>query len=230
MACADGHQIPRETDGFRYRPPTPALVGVSGHYLKQWEPDWLKSVIARVDASPACRATKPDNSVVRPRRLDRRLSPDVIAEMVEGYRGGVSTNRLCERYGLSKGGLLKILQEHGVQMRNQPMTEEEIDWIRCTVARAGAGTRPRRPSSWRIRRAPSVDILVAVGKSTLRPRRRSDSGSSADAATDPRGPVIPSCLNRLGQVSSDCRAVPWRAATSPIGEPPITSHTATRAC
>ncbi|WP_278265267.1 hypothetical protein [Nocardia sp. AG03] len=38
------------------------------------------------------------------------------------------TTLLCERYGLSRGGLLKILQEHGVQMRNQPMTEAEIEW------------------------------------------------------------------------------------------------------
>ncbi|MEU2031106.1 helix-turn-helix domain-containing protein [Nocardia amamiensis] len=47
--------------------------------------------------------------------------------MVDAYRSGLSTNRLCEQYGLSKGGLLKILQEHGVKMRNQPMTGEEID-------------------------------------------------------------------------------------------------------
>ncbi|MEU2257714.1 helix-turn-helix domain-containing protein [Nocardia xishanensis] len=66
--------------------------------------------------------------MVRPRRLDRRLCAATIAEVVEGYEGGSSTNLLCERYGLSKGGRLKILQEHGVQMRNQPMTDEEIDW------------------------------------------------------------------------------------------------------
>ncbi|MGF0319219.1 helix-turn-helix domain-containing protein [Nocardia fluminea] len=96
--------------------------------MKQWEPDWLKTVIAKVDASPARRATKPDSSVVQPRRLDRRLSAATVADVVEGYRKGSSTNQLCERYGLSKGGLLKILGEHGVQMRNQPMTEEEIDW------------------------------------------------------------------------------------------------------
>lgn len=64
---------------------------------------------------------------MKPRRLDRRLSAATIAEVVEGYQEGSSTNQLCERHGLSKGGLLKILQEHGVQMRNQPMTEEEID-------------------------------------------------------------------------------------------------------
>ncbi|MBF6189488.1 MULTISPECIES: helix-turn-helix domain-containing protein [Nocardia] len=48
--------------------------------------------------------------------------------MVDAYRSGTSTNTLCEQHGLSKGWLLKILQEHGVQMRYQPMTEEEIKW------------------------------------------------------------------------------------------------------
>ncbi|WP_264767001.1 helix-turn-helix domain-containing protein [Nocardia aurantia] len=104
-----------------------AMVGVTGRYLKQWEPDWLRKVIAKIDAAPARRPSSTGSSTVRPRRLDRRLSPTTIAEMVNAYRGGTSTNQLCERYGLSKGGLLKILQEHGVQMRNQPMTEEEID-------------------------------------------------------------------------------------------------------
>jgi len=49
-------------------------VGVSGRYLKQWEPDWLKTVIAKIQAAPARRPGKTDGSTVRPRRLDRRLS------------------------------------------------------------------------------------------------------------------------------------------------------------
>ncbi|MBF6228800.1 helix-turn-helix domain-containing protein [Nocardia abscessus] len=84
-------------------------------------------MIARIDAAPARRPRKTDSSTVRPRRLDRRLSPNTISELVDAYRSGTSTNTLCEQHGLSKGGLLKILQEHGVQMRNQPMTGEEID-------------------------------------------------------------------------------------------------------
>lgn len=96
--------------------------------MKQWEPDWLKTVIAKVNAAPTRRHATADGSVVRPRRLDRRLSPATIAELVDAYRSGTSTTKLCERHGLSKGGLLKLLQDHGVQMRNQPMTEEEIDW------------------------------------------------------------------------------------------------------
>lgn len=103
-------------------------VGASGRYWKQWEPDWLGKVIAKIDAAPARRPSSAGISTVRPRRLDRRLSPTTIAELVDAYRAGASTNQLCKRHGLSKAVLLKILQEHGVEMRNQPMTEEEIDW------------------------------------------------------------------------------------------------------
>ncbi|WP_067475233.1 hypothetical protein [Nocardia amamiensis] len=96
--------------------------------MKQWEPDWLRRVIARIEAAPTRRLVTADTKTVQPRRLDRRLSPATIEELVDAYRRGTSTNQLCERYQMSKGGLLKILQEHGVQMRYQPMTEEEIDW------------------------------------------------------------------------------------------------------
>ncbi|MGV9738457.1 hypothetical protein [Nocardia farcinica] len=96
--------------------------------MKQWEPNWLGNVIQKIDAAPPRRPAKTDSSTVSPRRLDRRLSAATIAEVVDAYRCGASTNQLCERYGLSKGGLLKILGEHGVEMRNQPMTEDEIDW------------------------------------------------------------------------------------------------------
>ncbi|MGQ4615182.1 helix-turn-helix domain-containing protein [Nocardia sp. R7R-8] len=88
----------------------------------------MKTVIAKVDAAPTRRNSTAGSSAVKPRRLDRRLSAAIIAEVVEGYRSGASTNALCEQYELSKGGLLSILREHGVEMRNQPMTEEEIDW------------------------------------------------------------------------------------------------------
>lgn len=85
-------------------------------------------MVARIEAAPPRRPTKTNTEVVQARRLDRRLSQDIIIELVDAYRGGASTNRLCQLYGLSKGGLLKILREHGVVMRYQPMTEAEIGW------------------------------------------------------------------------------------------------------
>jgi DNA-directed RNA polymerase specialized sigma24 family protein len=64
---------------------------------------------------------------VRHRRLNRCLPPHTIAELVAAYSSGISTNELCRRYGISKGGVLKLLADHNVTMRQQSMTEQEID-------------------------------------------------------------------------------------------------------
>ncbi|MFB8276988.1 helix-turn-helix domain-containing protein [Nocardia colli] len=96
-----------------------------GRYLKQWEPNWLNKVIAKIEASPTHRSAKTVTNI-RPRRLDRRLSSDIVAELVKAYRDGISTIQLCEQHQLSKGGLLKILREQGVKMRKQPLSEAQI--------------------------------------------------------------------------------------------------------
>ncbi|CAN5667437.1 hypothetical protein BH09ACT8_BH09ACT8_15530 [soil metagenome] len=61
------------------------------------------------------------------RRLHRRLSADTIAELVASYQSGESTNSLCRRFCISKGGVLKLLADHDVVMRQQSMTSYEID-------------------------------------------------------------------------------------------------------
>ena len=52
-----------------------------------------------------------------PHRLDRRLDVAVIAEIVQAYRDGATVAILRQRYGLSQGGVLKLLRSHGVVMR-----------------------------------------------------------------------------------------------------------------
>ncbi len=99
---------------------------MSGRYLKQWKPDWLSDVIVKIEAATARRPAKTDQAI-QPRRLDRRLSQETIAELVEAYRGGTSTPELCRRYELSKGGVLKLLRDHGVEMRRRGLTDEQID-------------------------------------------------------------------------------------------------------
>ncbi|WP_156495911.1 helix-turn-helix domain-containing protein [Microbacterium sp. T32] len=61
-----------------------------------------------------------------PRLLRRRLSPDLVTEIVEKYRSGATTPSLCAEYSVSKGGLLKLLRDHGVQLRCQPLSDEQI--------------------------------------------------------------------------------------------------------
>lgn len=101
-------------------------VGVSGRYLKQWEPDRFSKVITKIQAAPV-RRPQAGSSSVKPRRLDRRLTVETIAELVAAYEAGTSTPELCKRYELSKGGVLKLLGEAGVTMRKQPMTDEQTE-------------------------------------------------------------------------------------------------------
>lgn len=86
----------------------------------------LRRLAALIDTTPK-RPLTGTNPPARPHRLDRRLSPDAITDLVATYRSGTSTNELCRRYGVSNGGVLKILADHGIAMRYQPMTEREID-------------------------------------------------------------------------------------------------------
>lgn len=61
-----------------------------------------------------------------PRLLRRRLDPAVIAEIVAKYRSGATTPSLCVDHALSKGGLLKLLRDEGVQLRCQPLSDEQV--------------------------------------------------------------------------------------------------------
>lgn len=51
----------------------------------------------------------------------------MIAEIVAKYRDGATTPTLCVEYLLSKGGLLKLLRDEGVQLRCQPLTAEQVE-------------------------------------------------------------------------------------------------------
>jgi hypothetical protein len=59
-------------------------------------------------------------------RVDRRLSAETIAELVQAYRDGASTTDLRQRYELSQGSVIKILHSHGVEMRGQGLTDDEV--------------------------------------------------------------------------------------------------------
>ncbi|NUJ88834.1 hypothetical protein HOW07_12535 [Plantibacter sp. MCCC 1A11337] len=66
------------------------------------------------------------DDAVQPVRLSRRLSPETVAEIVEKYEAGVTTPALCAEHSLSKGGLLKVLGERGVEMRRQSLDAAQL--------------------------------------------------------------------------------------------------------
>jgi hypothetical protein len=59
-------------------------------------------------------------------RVDRRLSAETIAELVQAYRDGTGTPELRRRYGLSQGSVITILHSHGVEMRGQGLADNDI--------------------------------------------------------------------------------------------------------
>lgn len=79
--------------------------------------------LAGLASNPSVSNSPPTPS---PRLLRRRLDPALIAEIVAKYQSGVTTPSLCVEYTLSKGGLLKVLRDEGVQLRCQPLDAEQV--------------------------------------------------------------------------------------------------------
>ena len=58
---------------------------------------------------------RPPDPIVRDIR--RRLGNETILKLIQDYKAGSSTIQLRKKYGLSKTSILKLLAEHGVEMR-----------------------------------------------------------------------------------------------------------------
>lgn len=162
---------PRQVPRHKKTPPTEVrrvfAVDLLGRYSKYRQAEQLRRVLRLLAATPPRQPAKA-SSVVQPRRLDRRLSANTVAELVRAYRSGTSTGKLCKIHHLSKGGLLKILAEHGVEMRCQPMTKDEINWaVRLygegkslnAIARA---TGKSKGSVWKALRERGVQLRPAT--------------------------------------------------------------------
>src|SRR6185312_9388733 len=59
-------------------------------------------------------------------QIDRRLSAETIAALVQAYRDGASTPELRQRHGLGQSSVIKILHEHEVEMRGQGLAATDI--------------------------------------------------------------------------------------------------------
>lgn len=71
---------------------------------------------ARTVAMAARQTGRKVDRVAPPRRhrVADRLGETIIMQLVKDYEDGIPTTRLTPRYGLAKGTVLKLLQEHGV--------------------------------------------------------------------------------------------------------------------
>ncbi len=69
----------------------------------------------------------PKSPAPRVHAVHRRLSPDAIQQLITDYQAGTPSTQLMLTYRLGKGTVLRLLREHGVQLRNQRMTPAEVE-------------------------------------------------------------------------------------------------------
>jgi hypothetical protein len=76
------------------------------------------------DFTPAARPPRP---VPRIHNAEKRLGPDLVAQLIADYRAGEPSTALMSKYQLGKGTVLGILENHGVARRGQPLTPEQCE-------------------------------------------------------------------------------------------------------
>ncbi|WP_394686153.1 helix-turn-helix domain-containing protein [uncultured Microbacterium sp.] len=58
--------------------------------------------------------------------LRRRLEPALVKQITTEYEAGATTPSLCETYGLSKTGILRLLRDEGVALRRRPLRSDQV--------------------------------------------------------------------------------------------------------
>ncbi|KQR86685.1 helix-turn-helix domain-containing protein [Microbacterium sp. Leaf179] len=80
--------------------------------LADLEPNWTASATPREPVS---------------RSLRRRIDPALVKQIATEYESGATTPSLCETYGLSKTGMLRLLRDEGVALRRRPLTIDQVE-------------------------------------------------------------------------------------------------------
>lgn len=116
----------------------------------------------------------------RVHRVERRLSPEIIAQLVGDYEAGEPTTALMIKYGLGKGSVLGLLRAAGVEMRAQG--QKNIDLPEAFA---------RYQSGWSLAKlaiaydcsAETVRQALKAAGVVLRPRNGWSAGTSQILAT-----------------------------------------------
>jgi hypothetical protein len=57
----------------------------------------------------------------------RRLSIETLQQLASDYLGGTPSTQLAQRYGISKGAVLRLLREQQVPVRLQRITTSDVE-------------------------------------------------------------------------------------------------------
>jgi hypothetical protein len=62
----------------------------------------------------------------QPFKLDQRLKPEIVAEILARYQAGEPSTAIAASYGLSKGSVIRLLREAGISIRCQGLTDDQV--------------------------------------------------------------------------------------------------------
>lgn len=107
-------------------------VDLAGRYSKRAELQKLEASRAKIEAGrpstlPRRRQKPRADRPRQPRRIEQRLSPAAVDELINAYRDGTSTAKLATRFGISKTAVLALLNSRDVPRRFQSMPADDID-------------------------------------------------------------------------------------------------------
>jgi hypothetical protein len=92
-------------------------VELGGRYSKFLPPPKLDNLTS---------GKRTERTPVNVHNVYRRLGPDIITQLITDYEASQPTTALMATYGLGKGTVLRLLREHGVELRHQPLTGDQI--------------------------------------------------------------------------------------------------------
>jgi DNA-directed RNA polymerase specialized sigma24 family protein len=85
-----------------------------------------KSLVRSHDGSFHSPSRRHPAAPPKPFKLDQRLKPQAIAEIITRYEAGEPSTVIAKSFGLSKGSVIKLLRDAGVPIRNQGLTSEQV--------------------------------------------------------------------------------------------------------
>ena len=62
----------------------------------------------------------------QPFKLDQRLKPAIVAEIVARYETGEPSTMIAASLDLSKGSVIRLLRDAGIPIRNQGLSDDQI--------------------------------------------------------------------------------------------------------
>ncbi|HWF70542.1 MAG TPA: helix-turn-helix domain-containing protein [Mycobacterium sp.] len=62
----------------------------------------------------------------QPFKLDQRLKPEILSEIIACYEAGEPSTALAASHSLSKGSVIRLVREAGIPIRRQGLTNDQI--------------------------------------------------------------------------------------------------------